>query len=1187
MLLRKIGLHGFKSFADRLELSFEPGVTAIVGPNGSGKSNLADAVKWVLGESSARELRGSRMEDVIFAGSTQRHSLGLAEVTLTLDNGDGFLPVEFAEVSVTRRLYRSGDSEFLLNRAPCRLKDIQELFLDSGLGRNAYALLSQAEVEAVLSAHPEERRRLFEEAAGVAKFRAKKSEALRRLAETEQNLTRVGDILSELSTQLGPLAEKARRAERHAVLGAELKEVEVALLAGELQEAQRRVEEAAEELTRREMAAAAATTVVQEAEARVARVRVELAQLDGAREDAAREVLGLATEAERVEGQRKVAQERLERWRAELVDLAAAQAELAGRAEAAAARAEEGQRAGEAQLAGLAEVKVTAEEKTARLAEATAEVQRREAELERKKGELIEGMNEAAQLRNELRGLQASREVTESHRRRLAQAAEEAERVLAAAQKDAAASEERRRAAVEALAEGQEALQAAVEAASEEAEAARRVTERLREGEGGLARLRSQQQVLGDWARQREGYAEGPRAILREQACGGFSGVLGAVADLLRVPDVLERAVETALGASLQDVVVEDEEVAQRGIRFLKEKAAGRATFLPLSLLTPRPLPDVERRRLAERGGGGFLGVADDLVEYPERIRPAVKYLLGRVLVTRNLEAALRLGRASGLRYLVVTVEGDVVRPGGAVTGGREERSRGLLRRRRELAEVETALAEAEQSQAELTREGEALTRRFQARERERQQLEAALKERQAFSAAAAQEAAVRAAEVRQAEAALARVQGDLAATEASAGRSREEELGRRLAEAEVARQRLEEAITREAAGLREAAERREVAAEALTAARVEFAAREKEAEAAAATAARHLAEAEAAATEVAAARERATDLEQRTAEAAEWFGTLETQQAKLGRRRAAAEDRAAALTRERGAAVEALTTAESETEVVRRRQEEAQTKVHEAELAATRVEFETEGVAGRLAAEWGIDRNAALALPAIPTGERAAAADRAEALRRRLKVLGAVDPEAIGEYAALSERHGFLSRQYGDLTAARETLADVLSEIETVTTRRFTATFAAVQKEFAQLFRQVFGGGRAELSLTEPGHPAESGIEVAVQPPGKKNQSLLSLSSGERTMTALALLFAMLRVRPAPFCVLDEVDAALDEANLQRFVELLREFAAGMQFVVITHRRLTMEAAGILYGVTMEEPGTSQLVSVRLAGMG
>jgi chromosome segregation protein len=1187
LFLRQITLHGFKSFADRLNLTFEPGITAIVGPNGSGKSNLADAVRWVLGESRARELRGGRLEDVIFAGSARRRSLGLAEVTLTLDNRDGFLPVGFGELSVTRRLYRSGESEFLLNQTPCRLRDIHELFLDSGVGRNAYALLSQAEIDAVLSAQPEERRHLFEEAAGVAKFRAKRGEALRKLEETEQSLARVGDILGELSARVGPAREKARRAERHAELRAELRGVEVALLAGLLQEAERRVEEAGEELIRRQMAAAEILGALHQAEARVVQARLAVAQADTAREEAVRQVLALATELERVEGALRAVGERLVRWTEELGEAAAARETLAGKLEAAAARAEKEEQSSAAGAESLAGARAAVAAETAATAAAAAEVRRREEALDQKKSELIERLDEAARLRNELRGLEASRQAGERQRERLAKAAAEAQAAVAVAQRAMAEAEKQRQRAWEEVTRREHKRDEAVRVLAAEAEEQRRLEERQRAGEAELARLRSRHQVLRDWRRNREGYAEGPRAVLAAQESGRLTGVLGTVANLLRVPVGLERAIEAALGASLQDVVVEDEEAARRGIHFLKETGAGRATFLPLAFLAPRPLPARDRRELAAAGGGGFIGVGDELVEYPAPLRPAVEYLLGRVMIAGDLETAFRVGRASSLRYLVVTTGGEVVRPGGAVTGGREERSRGLLRRQREAAEVEEALSAAEERQARLEEEVEEARRRRAVRQEEQVVLDEAWRSQQERLAAADREVAVRTAEWRQSEAVAERAQGDLAALEGGFEGRPEEELTALLAQAEGVRRALEEAIARESAELREAVRQREEAGERLLAGRIALAGREKDLEATQAETARLRAEAEGLVRQAAAAGARVVALEERLREAEAEAARLEGERAERARQRAEAEERAAALAGERAALSEAVGAAEEEADRIRGRREEAQEAKQEAELLAARAELEAENLTARLLAEWGVERREALRLSATWPAERAAAANRAETLRRRLRALGVVDPEAVGEYRALAERHGFLSRQYDDLLAARASLTQVLTEVEATTAQRFRETFEAVREEFAALFRRVFGGGEATLRLTEPERPAESGIEVEGQPPGKKNRSLMALSNGERTLTALALLFALMRVRPAPFCVLDEVDAALDEANLDRFVSLLRDFAAGSQFIVITHRRLTMEAAEVLYGVTMEEPGASRLVSVRLAEAG
>lgn len=1187
MHLRRISLHGFKSFADRLDLLFEPGITAIVGPNGSGKSNIADAVKWVLGESSARELRGVRMEDVIFAGSAQRRSLGMAEVSLTLDNADGFLPVDFAEVDVTRRLYRSGESEFLLNHSPCRLRDVQELFLDSGVGRNAYALVSQSDVEDILSAHPEERRRLFEEAAGVAKFRAKKAEALRKLAETEQNLVRVGDILNELTARLGPLAEKARRAERHAKLSAELAEVETSLLAGLLQEAQRKAETAGEELVRREMALAESRAALGGADARVAQVRLAVTQVDAEREEVARRVLVLATDLERTEGQLRAAEERRQRWVEEHARLETSRAGVAARLEAAAARAGEQERQFAVQGQSLGACREELAERTRRLAEVTDGLRRREAEVERQKSELIDVMNEAASLRNELRGLEASREAAELHRQRLVRALEEAGRAVSSVREALAAAEEEFRVRRRRADDGRESFQRAEQAAAMAEEEVRRTEGSLREAEAEVARLHSRYQVLSELQRSREGYGEGARAVLAAHAAGRVRGVLGTVAELLGVPAELERAVETALGAHLQDLVVEDEDAARSGIAFLKETRAGRATFLPLKLLAPRPLTARERRELAAAGGEGYLGVGDELVRFPAAIRPAVEYLLGRVLVARDLDAALRLGRGSGLKHLVVTLDGEMVRPGGAVTGGREERPRGLLRRQRELAEVENQLQKASEHKATLEARVKEAAEKAVARRKACVEMERAWQALEDQAVSAGQVVAVRAAELRQAEAAQERARTELAVAESAAGGRREEELSAALQVAEATRKALEEAIARNTEELRSEARLRDEAAEAVTVARVQLAEREKDAAAVLAELERARAEAAAVAREDAEAEERSTELLRLAAEAGECVSRLEAEREVLAGERVKVEERAARLGRERMALIEALAEAEESADEARRRLDGLQAAVAEAGVEASRAELEAESLCARLASEWGVSREEALNRQGIPAGERAAAAERAERLRRRVKALGAVDPGSIEEYAALSERHRFLSQQYRDLTGAREALTGVLAEIETVTARRFKATFAAVAEEFGTLYRRVFGGGKAELRLTDPERPAESGIEIEAQPPGKKNQSLLALSSGERAMTALALVFAMMRVRPAPFCVLDEVDAALDEVNLGRFVSLLREFASGMQFIVITHRRQTMEAAGALYGVTMEEPGTSRLVSVRLSEAG
>jgi chromosome segregation protein len=1181
MRLQAVTLFGFKSFADRTDVKVLPGITAVVGPNGCGKTNIADGLRWALGEQSPKALRGHRMEDVIFHGSGSRRPLGLAEVLLTFSN-EGELAVPWSEISVGRRLYRDGESEYLLNKQVCRLKDIHDLFLGTGVNPKAYALMEQERLAHILTARPLDRRLFVEEAAGITRYKQQRAETLGKLEATRQNLLRVRDVMDEVKRQLHSLERQARKAQQYKALQAERRGLALALSAAEhaalLAEGARLADAEAEATSRAE--ALRTRVAVLDAEQEVARADALAAEhrasdLRHARERAELELEACLTRAEQL----RRAEEEVAAERARLADEAAAlAARLAALGEERAAR-----RALVAALQGefdAVRVRAAAEESALDDARGRLRAAREEAERLRREqvvlaarrtelGQALGGQEERRQqLGRRLERLRAEQADAEAERDRLAAArAGTAARLADASARASELTEALAELAARAEAVG--AVRAAAAAAADEC----RVT---------LAGRRSSLSALEELERERAGYGRGVQAVFAAARASRLHGVVGTVADLLEVPRELERAVEAALGERLQWVVVDTFAAAKQALGLLQQGGAGggQATFLPLDWLNGGPkahTPD----------GDGVVGGASTLIGsgYPA----LVQNLLGSVVVVRDLGAAERLWSTNGNGTSFVTVSGEVLTPPGAVGGGRAGAGgdASLLARKRAIRELSAGVAEAEvaldraggrvgTADAELAalvsqqktvageREGAEAERVGTAKDLERVEQEA--ERARAFGATLDLEAVQLQAEAAEVEVALGTQRAELASIATDAER----------ADAEVAR--LLAAI--EADSEAEAAR-----GQAFLEAQVELAALAGRIEAARSDAERLAADEADARARISAGEERARVLADRARQGGAEREALEARARELGRQRDAAH--AAAHT-----AGEALQTL---AERVRALGEEARAADAELSRVTGMLRDLTVRAAEVRVRREDVEADARRQFEVTPEALRAAHEPERdfESTRARIEELGAkiaalepVNLIADDEYRELDERLGFLRAQHDDLTASIKDLERALRGMTRTAQERFAEAFAAINRNFQELFTRLFEGGRAELRLVEAPEgedPLESGIELVAQPRGKRLQAISLLSGGEKALTGLALLFAIFYYRPSPFCLLDEVDAPLDDANIHRFTRVLRELSGQTQFIVITHNRKTMEAADVLYGVTMEEPGLSRLVSVNL----
>ncbi|MCS6949262.1 MAG: chromosome segregation protein SMC [bacterium] len=1167
MIVKSLSILGFKSFADRVYLEFGEGITAIVGPNGSGKSNIADAIQWVLGEQNVRLLRAENSTEVIFAGSARRKPLGMAEVSLTIDNSAGVLPIDFAEVTITRRLYRSGESEYLINKTPCRLKDVVELFLDTGLGRASYAILTQNEVDLVLSARPEDRRALFEEAAGIQKYRHRKREALRKLENTEANLTRVYDILSELEAQREPLRQQAELAQKYHQLVTRLREVEIAALWSQVVESERAREEALQEQQLLHRRLLEVNAQIAECESLSQKLGAQIASTE-AEQDTLRALQQASLTAyERAESRRALVEQRIQHTRENVSRLRTELAE------------------GEQQMAQLREQAQLWQERRAQLQERLQETQQarevaleqlRQAEqaLQQAQRHYVERAQETVRAQAHIEGMRQRRAEAEQALQALQVRVEETEQHLRAAEekaKTAQAQRDRAVAAAElAVREAQRYENELQEAQAELQRKQQELESRRREN----ARLSARLQALLESEAAQEGLFGGVRAILEAAAQGHLRGNYLLVADVLQPQEAYVTAIEVALGASAQDIITTTPEEARLAIEWLKQQAKGRATFLPLSLLRPAE-PDPQLRQAIQEGLA--LGFASEYVQCAPELRVVAQYLLGRVLVAVDFESALQIVRRHHGWSKVVTLEGELFLPGGAITGGRMPgKATGIVSRKAERARVERELREGEKQEARLRTQWQEAAEKVASVQRLWR--EAQTLQQQAQQRAALAETALQAA---QQEHALLLQQLQAQQQQLSEQAQRLYELDNAIAEQEESLPTEEEpALSPEQ--VEHYRQKRDEAMEQVQAVEVTLGRLAEQQRALERERESHAQQQRDLLQRIESRRARLQELEVQLAQDEHTLSQTIDELQRIVQQREQIDREFASLREVREHLLQQnLENGERLRELSQQQTALAQ-RAHELELKLARIEMQRTQAVTRLWEEYEVDvsRHAPPDLSQV-SPETLAEISR---LRREIRQMGNVNIGAAEEYQRLSERYEFLQQQRADLETARADLLQAIQEIDANTRDLFLQTFRAVQQAFQQVFERLFGGGTAELQLTQPNNLLETGVEILVQLPGKRRQNLLMLSGGERALVALALMFAFLQVKPSPFCVLDEVDAALDGSNVEKFADLLREAARHSQVIIITHNPVTMECADVWYGVTMQEQGVSRVLSYRPA---
>ena len=1178
MLLKSLELQGFKTFPDKTRLKFDTGITSVVGPNGSGKSNISDAIRWVLGEQSAKALRCSKMEDVVFNGTDKRKRQGFAEVTLTIDNSDRRLPYGGDEVSVTRRYYRSGESEYLINKAAVRLKDIHELFMDTGLGRDGYSMIGQGKIDSIVASKSEDRREIFEEAAGISRYRYRKTEAERKLAHTEENLLRLRDIVTELEDRVEPLRVQSEKAERFLEYSDEKRGLEIALWVDTLNKS---------------------SAVLRKQEDKIAIARAQYEEAEQSIESISEETediyLRSGSIAAKIEEQR-AASSGFEAAAAEKnAEISVAQNDILHNNDNIARILSEIEKS----ESSTEDMQNIIGEKERAIAAIRERIEERRSEYNAVSDELNNVNNDASRSNDELQRLSA---VIASVSQRLADArvtditsastieelsarsavltenrsAKTAQRDdLMQMRDDYESKLKKAEAAVNSIGNSIEGLELKLRSRMDKRDEQRRAADSLRLDAQEKAR---RAKLLSDLSANYEGFYRSVKVVMTEAKKGTIGGICGPVTTLIRVPEEYNVAMEVALGSKMQHIVVNTDSDAKRAIELLKKLDAGRATFLPIST--------IKARALDEKGLDdcyGYIGIASELCAADKKYEAILNNLLGRIVVAEDLSAASAIAKRYGYRFMVVTLDGQVINAGGSFTGGSRAKNSGLLSRE---SEIDKLKKEA----AALSEKAQAAEQSFRAAESQYAACEADLMGARADLTNTQQLAVSIKAEFNACISELAGLSRDLDDIESElascSSKIDESKSARELAQKDLVRLNAEiestEMKIRAISGARDQmAEQREQFADKLQQLRLDILSCEKDIDTLGA--------------EIETARMSGSDHKKRIAELIAEKEAIENNNSEIEKRIELLQSEIDSLTEQNQASAQAVESLNAEREALEKRSVELRRlerdKSSERELASnelSRLEVrkdnqqkEFDGIISKLWEEYELTRREAEE-QAVEIENLTEARSRLSALKQKIKALGTVNVAAIEEYKEVSERYTFMTAQVGDVEKSKKEIENLINSLTKQMKEVFVDSFAEINKNFTLTFKELFGGGEARLELSDPENILTSGIDIIVHPPGKIVVHLEALSGGEKALVAIALYFAIMKVRPAPFCVMDEIEAALDEVNVDRFASYLRNLTAETQFILITHRRGTMEEADVLYGVTMQDEGISKLLELR-----
>ena len=1186
MFLKSIELQGFKSFADKVVLHINKGVTAVVGPNGSGKSNISDAVRWVLGEQSAKSLRGSKMEDVIFAGTQHRKPVGFAQVSLLIDNSDKALPIDFSEVTITRRVYRSGESEYFINKTPCRLKDINDLFMNTGVGKEGYSIIGQGRIDEILSTRPEDRRAIFEEAAGIMKYKVRKKEAERKLESTSQNLLRIDDIIHELESQLEPLQEQAETARKYLALSNELKALEVALYLDNIEKSREKIEEIEIQFKQVEKDILEEKARLEE---KINENRGKTERLDKLKkilEGLRTELIELDKNIDQLDSQIKLDEEKISHIESSNAASSQNIDELKERLKMLDADIEK--RNNRLSLLDkdrekYRELLYEAEEK---LAEVLSRLDESEKRIELMKQEVMDKLDVLSECRTRYNSLKNEKETFNVRQRKIET---EINRVILDRDHGKMQLEQAQN-DLNIYRDNLEAKKAEIKQNEESLQSLKNDLDILRKEQnqclGELQSIKSRSRILKEMESSLEGYNNSVKAILK--ACrereGFGDGIYGALAQLITVRENYETAIEVSLGQALQNIVTRDEFTAKNAINYLKKNNLGRATFLPVSAIKPRILEHETVKRLESEKG--YLGLASNMVQCDPEFRDIISNLLGRTVVVDNIDNGIGISRKFQYSFRVVTIEGEVLNPGGSMTGGSQPaKTSSLLSRNRIIKELEEKIGvltvkhqELEKACQEKINDINNMEGHIKELQKENQDLELIVlrEEQRILSLKDSIEELKSRQDMLLAEKNELQKNIESIDEEILLENKRISEIEQRIAnlkstieenqlkrkEEQDARDAIHQDINNYKVSVNSILESMDQIRESIRS----FTEEKKQVEV----------NINKRVQEQIKNRDRIEGLQSEIASLKEKI--KEQNEIKAGKsiKIESLAEEVAALEEEVSGIVEVVSTHNNTIQIL-------QEQYNKLEVRKAKLETELEAVQNRLWDEYELTYGTAQEYKTEITNIRQAQS-RINELKAEIREMGPVNVSAIEDYSKTRERYGFMVKQRDDLVKSEEKLNRIIREMLSIMKKQFMEEFQRINKNFNEVFRDLFEGGRAEVVLEDPDDVLECGIEIIAQPPGKKLQNMMLLSGGERAMTAIALLFAILKLRPAPFCILDEIEASLDDANVYKFADYIKKLADTTQFIVITHRKGTMESSDALYGITMQEYGVSSVVSLKLS---
>ena len=1173
MYLKGIEVQGFKSFADKINLEFGQGITTIVGPNGSGKSNISDAIRWVMGEQSAKSLRGGKMEDVIFAGTQKRSPLGFAQVSIVLDNKDNIFKIDYDTVKVTRRVHRSGESNYLINDKECRLKDIHELFMDTGLGKEGYSVIGQGKIDQILSNKAEERRNIFEEASGITKYKYRKTESEKKLLQTEENLLRIKDLLSELEAQVGPLEVQSQKARKYLDLREVLKGLDINISIRNidkqkeaLKEGQQKFTIAFNQLNDEKIRLAQIESLIESETESLSGLNEKITELRQQSFDLEKNSGSLShridilntniqnnlKNCERIDEEIKALGEKITSGDAETQNLLALIEEKKAQKE----KIEAGVSAHDEAMAAL-----------------DAEIGAKLAESEAIKDKIVSLMSDSSAHKAKISSLDVLLKNFDERKSTLGDDLSVKKEALTKALADAESIENDKAELAkrkQKANDGMEKLKREYFALTDEMNKAKEEQNKI---VAECNDLQSRKNVLEDLERGYEGYAKSVKNILTS----GIKGVLGVVSKLIEVDNKYVTAVEIALGGALQNIVVESEDSAKKCISYLKDNRLGRATFLPLTSVKGNLLDK------APKSEKGYVGIASELVSYDAKYDGIFKSLIGRTVVMDNIDNAVALAKKTGYKYKIVTLDGQLLNPGGSLTGGSINKTQSLLSRGKDIEELTAKIAklrdiiddnddkinEFRLSVKKMAEQKEALEAELNSCEHENVKLTSALDNNTRI--------------IRELERNISLITNESGSVieEIADIDKQKDNLRAKIAENEESVKAIKaelEAVQAEGSAL---AEKREDFSRSATDDKIAYANIEKDIAVYNEKIELLAAEKQSAAVgSIEKSQEKSKFLAENEAITAE-IKSIEQEISQA----AANSEELTKIISENTQAYDLSSKKLVEGQKQLKEQNETiyvlQLEVSRIENHNSKLEMETEHVTSKLWDEYELTYNAALEYKREDFN-MVASQKEAASLRAQIKALGNINIDSIEQYKEVKERFDFLSAQKADLDETKKKLEDIIKEMQTIMVRQFKESFEIIRSQFDIVFKALFGGGTGRLSLTDPDNVLESGIDIEVQPPGKKLQNMMALSGGERALSAIALLFSVLEVRPTPFCILDEVEAALDDNNVYRFADYIKKYSRKTQFIVVTHRRGTMEAADIMYGVTMQEKGVSKLLKLK-----